>query len=158
MCHGRRIAPFIQGRFSADDNFLILDRARYKADPQERGCESVCACDAAQLSMLSIRLSPPLCPGVVLESLEPEFRRFHAGRSELHAKKGAGVLFERTFFVAGSVELGACVFEKQRLCAFDRSITEIRLIKPSIIMILPSKCLDFAPRGSRAGRVWCGLL
>jgi hypothetical protein len=73
-------------------------------------------------------------------------------------KKGAGVLFERTFFVAGSVELGACVFEKQRLCAFDRSITEIRLIKPSIIMILPSKCLDFAPRGSRAGRVWCGLL
>ena len=99
--------------------FLILDRARYKADPQERGC----ACGAAQLSMFSIRLSPPLCPGVVLESLEPEFRRFHAGRSELHAKKGAGVLFERTFFVAGSVELGACVFEKERLCAFDRPIT-----------------------------------
>ena len=145
----------LQGRFSAaDDNFLILDRARYKADPQERGY----ACGAAQLSMFSIRLSPPLCPGVVLESLEPEFRRFHAGRSELHAKKGVGVLFGRTFFVAGSVELGACVFEKQRLCAFDRSITEIRLIKPSIIMILPSKCLDFAPRGSRAGRVWCGLL
>ena len=91
--------------------------------------------------MLPIRPSPPLCPGVVLESLEPEFRRFHAGRSELHAKKGAGVLFGRTFFVAGSAELGACVFEKQRLRDFDRPIAEIRLIKPSIfIMILPSKC------------------
>ena len=74
--------------------------------------------------MFSIRLSPPLCPVVVLDSLEPEFRRFHAGRSELHAKKGVGVLFERAFFVAGSVELGACVFDEQRLCAFDRSITD----------------------------------
>ena len=101
--------------------------------------------------MFSIRLSPPLCPGVVLESLEPEFRRFHAGRSELHAKKGAGVLFERTFFVAGSVELGACVFEKERLCAFDRSITEIRLINhPAKGPAPPGSILFSVPVGVHA--------
>ena len=103
----------VQGRFSADDNFLIFDRARYKADPQERGC----ACFPALLSIFSIRLSPPLCLGVVLESLEPEFRRFHAGRSELHAKKGAGVIFERTFFrggIGGTRRLRVCKAEITR--------------------------------------------
>ena len=43
----RSVVCLLQGRFSADDIFLILDRARYKADPQERGC----ACGAAQLSI-----------------------------------------------------------------------------------------------------------
>ena len=67
----------LQGRFSADGNFLILDRARYKADPQERGC----ACGAAQLSMFSIRLSPPLCPArrnirvvTVVDTMTPNLR------------------------------------------------------------------------------------
>ena len=56
-------------------------------------------CDRPALR--SIRLSPPLCPGVVLESLEPEFWHFHAGRSELRAKKGAGVLFCTYVFRGG---------------------------------------------------------